>query len=609
MKIYRNQSITTIRGKNIIWCLLLIVLSSQAITVLSLLLGLGLYDIQIFFDYFRHPIVFLVNWFPVLLLELFVVGVSGRCWLSYLTTSFVVLLSSIGSFYKIRFRGEPFVFSDLRIIGTALGVANEFDLTPNTRIILSVMAIILGTIFFLLAVREILAKSFRFFLVLVTLVAVPISWTRVYSNEDYYYNRVVSEDHIEVKTLASIESISKGSVYPFLFSMHKQIETPPYGYSEEEARTILEGFQYVNIPEEQKAHILVFQLESFCDLTEIGLDNLEPETYELLHRLKENSVSGILVTNTIGGGTINAERTFLTGDYNLEEYKEPAYSNIWYLRDQGYKTIANHPYSSRYYSRSSVNHNLGFERFWSMDDLYKEVSELDNIWLSDYLLFPTVLDQLQSMRNKNEHVFSFTVTAQGHGGYSTEEYNGDVEYWHGVNCSQRVKNEVNNYLKIIVDTQRHIYSMLSQLEKEAEPVIVVLYGDHKPIFTGNFYDELRINMDCSTLEGFNNYYATRYLIWANNDAKQLFSKDFIGEGPAISPCYLMTYLFDLLGWDGSPVMQLNRQLMKCVPVINTNGYYVEDGVYCTELSENTQALLSKMDRIQYYLRHSYSRIS
>ena len=53
-----------------IWNAAALLLSSAGITVLSLMLGLGMFDIEFFFDYFRHPLIFLLNWVPVLLLQL-----------------------------------------------------------------------------------------------------------------------------------------------------------------------------------------------------------------------------------------------------------------------------------------------------------------------------------------------------------------------------------------------------------------------------------------------------------------------------------------------------------------------------------------------------------
>lgn len=64
-----------------------------------------------------------------------------------------------------------------------------------------------------------------------------------------------------------------------------------------------------------------------------------------------------------------------------------------------------------------------------------------------------------------------------------------------------------------------------------------------------------LDVESDTEEGFRNHFSTEYLIWANDTAKQVFGKDFIGEGPTISPCYLMNLLFEQCGWERPAFMQ------------------------------------------------------
>ena len=44
------------------------------------------------------------------------------------------------------------------------------------------------------------------------------------------------------------------------------------------------------------------------------------------------------------------------------------------------------------------------------------------------------------------------------------------------------------------------------------------------------YEMLGIDLDVSTLEGFYNYYATPYIMYANDAAKQITGNQFVGEG-------------------------------------------------------------------------------
>ena len=41
------------------------------------------------------------------------------------------------------------------------------------------------------------------------------------------------------------------------------------------------------------------------------------------------------------------------------------------------------------------------------------------------------------------------------------------------------------------------------------------------------------------MEGFSQYYATHYIIWANSAARERLGQSFQGNGKTVSPCFLM----------------------------------------------------------------------
>ena len=144
--------------------------------------------------------------------------------------------------------------------------------------------------------------------------------------------------------------------------------------------------------------------------------------------------------------------------------------------------------------------------------------------------------------------------------------------------------------------------LISGLEEESAPTVVVLFGDHKP-WLGNgesVYHELGISFDFSTLEGFSNYYATPYLIWANSAAKELLGSDFTGEGHDISPCFLMTELFDLCGWEGPGFMQMAREIREISPLLHSRGLFLQDDTLIDILPSPENEIYMDYLRAQYY---------
>ena len=115
--------------------------------------------------------------------------------------------------------------------------------------------------------------------------------------------------------------------------------------------------------------------------------------------------------------------------------------------------------------------------------------------------------------------------------------------------------------------------LAQQLEELEEPVVLVLFGDHKP-WGGNSNDAyygIGASFDTTTLEGFYQYYSTPYLIWANSAAKETLGQDFRGEGGDFSPCFLMPELFEQCGWTGPSFLQLSQQVREVTPLVSTTG--------------------------------------
>jgi hypothetical protein len=162
---------------------------------------------------------------------------------------------------------------------------------------------------------------------------------------------------------------------------------------------------------------------------------------------------------------------------------------------------------------------------------------------------------------------------------------------------------VDNYLGSVSDTAEQIQALLNDFRSEDRPVVVMIFGDHKPWFgDGNSaYQELGVDLDTSTETGFYNYYATRYLIWANDAAKVALDSDFTGEGPDVSSCFLMNLLFDLCAWQGNDWTQATTDIWRQLPVLTTVGGYVENSRLTTELSEAGEQTLQTYKCLEYYM--------
>ena len=114
-----------------------------------------------------------------------------------------------------------------------------------------------------------------------------------------------------------------------------------------------------------------------------------------------------------------------------------------------------------------------------------------------------------------------------------------------------------------------------------------------------------MDIDPGTESGFYNHYTTRYLIWANDAARELLGRDVVGEGPAISPCYLMNLVFEQLGWQGPAFLQAMEDLRQVFPVVTTTGRYVVDGALTDAVPPERWELYERFLYLQQYWRSEF----
>lgn len=584
-----------------LWNYGMLVVSAAGLCFLTLLLGVGDGGRELLLDYFRHPLIFFLNFLPICLFEVLLYCLINRSWAAFLGTAVVFVTASVGNYFKLKFRDDPFMFSDITAIHTALGVSSNYNITLTKRIVICLACVIVGTLFLYFFVRGRTTGKVRIITAAVIALSIWPLWKLVYSDSATYSVKAANFEHAS-RWEATDVFVSKGFVYPFIHSIVTAIDTPPDGYDEQTAKDTLSAYSDSDIPENKKVNILALQLEAFSDLTTVGMQGVD-DIYADYHAFEAESYTGNLLTNVFGGGTIDTERCFLTGYTQLKDYRRATNSYVWYLRQQGYTTDGSHPCLRTFYNRYNVNTYLGFENYLFTEEYYEKFG-YPVTYDDDF--FPEMLRLFKDDVASGKDVFSFNVSYQGHGPYNTEALDWGDPVWSG-NVSEYSYNVINNYLGSVKNTIESLCMLKDEIEAMDEPVVLVVYGDHKPWLGDDSvtYSELGINLDRSTTEGFRNYYTTRYLIWANDAAREICGSSFVGEGPDISPCYLMNELFSQLGWDGTAYMKFMNDMESSLPVINTSGFYLADGEVTDSLSSSLLGSKQTIDSVQYYMRRNF----
>ena len=487
------------------------------------------------------PTIFFWNALPVVLMLLFLWLLSGFSWLSGFITGAGVFLLAVSNYFKVLYRSEPVVWEDLTLLQEAGQMAEEYSMTLTPQMWTFVGAI-LGCSVLLFFLGKGRPKATPRLLTLTAAgMACLIFVEEVCPNQDRY--EALAGDYSGPQAYAAT-----GLVYPFLYS-YGEYERIHAAYNGPAAEAILAEYTDGVIPEEKKVHLVTIQLEAFADLSVYDIEGINPTVYDDFHALLEESYSGRLVTDVFAGGTTETEWALITGGNRHDDFAAETNSTAWYLKSQGYTANGGHPCNEWFYDRLHVNPNLGLDDYLFTENYYYQfVPEGQNVAYDD-VFFPDLEDRLGDYFRENEApLFSFNVTYQGHG-----PYNEEFTYWGSSWCTgdypDHVSNVLNHYLYLVRDTADRVTHFLDFLERQDEPVVLLLYGDHKPWmgYNGTIYEALGVSLDTSTTEGFLNYYSTWYAIWANPAAKEALGQDFVGEGPDLSPCFLMNEVFQLCG--------------------------------------------------------------
>ncbi len=559
----------------------------------------------IFASYFAHPWVVLLNLLPPLLLLMLLYFLIGRAWIAYAVTAVAVLGFSAANLFKLTFRNDPVLFEDLLLLREAGNMAGKYQLFLSPGMAAALLAAILGGVVLFFFARERLSLVPRLWCAGVLLLClIPLS--NVYLDPTVYEVQAKNEDAINPLS-ATEQFVSRGFLYPFLYSIRSSFDSPPAGYDEARALQLLSSCEDASIPQDKRVDLIAIQLEGYNDFTRLGVEGISPDVYAKYHALEAEGYSGSLVTNIFAGGTVDTERCFLTGFSSLPTFRGKTNSYPWYFRSQGYRVEGSHPCYDWFYNRRNINQNLGFEDYYYIENYFGPLT--GDQPGTDAVLFPQILRFYDAHRESSDApYFSFNVTYQGHGPYSGEYLAWGDGHFTGDGFTPEEETILNNYFGSVQNTNENLDLLCANLREREDPVVLVVFGDHNPWLGdgGYLYERLGVDLDVSATQGFLNYYATRYLIWANPAAKEVLGNDFRGEGPDLGPYFLMNELFKLCSWQGPAYLQALGRIYPQVSAFNVpTGLCLERGEATRTLTPQGAALAQDFRDLQYYYSKHY----
>lgn len=591
------------------WNIGMLALACVILGLATLLLSAANFGMEVFGGYFEMPMIILINTALPLALAMVLYLAIGRAWIAYTATAVLSLCVALGNYFLIAIRNDPLQFIDILCLREALDITatQHYELHIGWEVIVSVLACAgagVGLFFFARWTPKI--KN-RLALLVMTVIVVIVTCIGV-SDRTVFQTLTKNYEHINTWSSTQIY-ISRGVLYSFTRSAMSAIDSAPEGYTAKQAEDLLARYPQTDIPADKRVNVIAIMRESYSDLSVLDshAGSIDFSCYDAYHELVAESYSGKLITNGFGGNTKNAERCFLTGSYAPLDYRKPANSYVWYLREQGYTAEGAHPFDGWFYNRANVNRYLGFETYNFREEVFNDLVGEETVADDDVLY--DVIWQMFDESDPDIPYFNFSVTYEGHGPYGYRQNNYKTSFIRS-RYNTADGYAMNNYLSCVYKRDQELMVLVDKLRASDRPVVLLIFGDHKPTlgsdinnYTTAAYEAFGIDMDVTSEQGFIDYYSTEYVIWANDAAKKQLGIDLAGkEGPMISPCYLMNVLFDALGWDcGSSYLQAMDDFMAQFPVVSSKGRVSVDGT----LQETVPASQSSDYRDLLYLDYNW----
>lgn len=502
--------------------------------------------------------------------------IFNRTKYSIIVGTFILYLCGIADYAVLIFRGTPITPADFFALGTAMDVADHYTLTFNK-------AAIVGTV--VMIGICIVAWKFDTFkategkkrrAMLLGIVAVWIAATTFFSTRTTFLeNREVAVNFWNQKKGYK----KNGYVLSFMMNIQYVLGTEPEGYSTAKVKSLTKNntvTQGKNTKLTQKPNVVVIMNETLSDLSVVNDIKTNREVFPYLNSLKKNTIKGHTLMSVFGGGTSNSEYEFLTGNSisalplsgnaYTQYVKHDTPSLASQLKEQGYETVAFHPYKASGWNRASVYPLLGFDSFLTMDDMSPTAEKLRG-WYSDAADYDKIIETFEN-KKKNQPMFMFNVTIQNHGGYLLPDENFDEK----VKITDEKKTETaDRYESLMYESDQAFKKIVNYFSNQSEPTIVVMFGDHQPKLEDEFYELLYgKSLNSLSLEELQKRYITPFVIWANYDIEEQ-------ENVYTSVNYLSSMMLEQTNLLLTPYNQYLLEMAKEIPAINANGYVGADG--------------------------------
>ena len=553
------------------------------------------------------------------------------------------LVGGVNHFVQL-FRGSPFQLSDILAAGTAADVAGNYIIAINYELLLA------GSITFLAISLAIVADFQRKRRDWKSIAASVVLLVYIVSSSLYFYNdKVWSKYNLKVDDWNLMLSYTNnGTMLSMAMGAKSMKAEKPEQYSKEAVQQTVQAVldtdsanisqlgmdvKFLNtsgtaaryVPKQNKKpgtaisnpagsverpNIIAIMNESYADLHSLGDFSTVFPVMNYYKSLNKNTIKGNLSVSVLGGGTCNTEFEFLTGlnmaflPSGVMAYshyiKDDLESMATVLQEQGYTPIAFHPGKASSWDRDKIYPNLGFETFYTVEDMDNPVY-MRGAYVSDASDYDFVM-KLFEEKDPDEKLFLFNVTIQNHGGYMLDTVG--MKEWVAMRGDYRKYNQAEQYLSLMRASDLALKELITYFEQVDEPTMIVFFGDHQPNVETEFIEDLVGKPWTSfDMDEVQSRYTVPFFIWCNYDIEEAYYD-------SISVNYLSTLAMEVAGVEMPAYNQYLSKLYGTLPAVNSLGYKDAEGLWHYFREENDLTpYLNGYELVQYdYLFGKKNRV-
>lgn len=271
-----------------------------------------------------------------------------------------------------------------------------------------------------------------------------------------------------------------GFLLAFLLNLPMASLNAPATYSAETIEGISSRMPALAGAGNRRPDVIMVMSESLWDPTRLKDVSLKPDPMSWMRR----NFSGNVFSPEFGGMTPNVEFEALTGFSNAflptgaipyQQYiRGPLPSLATYFGDQGYTTLALHPFQGWFWNRENVYRHLGFQTFLSEKNL--PAFSKRGIFAADADFTEEMMRQADGLEDP---FFMFAVTLQGHGPYEPNRYANNTITIDGP-LSESARETVATYAQGVREADDSLRRLMHWAKQRKRETIIVFFGDHLP---------------------------------------------------------------------------------------------------------------------------------